>query len=337
MSGSDRDEAADETMNPPIDISIIVIVYRMRRQAENTLYSLCTAYQRNVTANYEVVVVENRSDETLEPGFVAALPGNFRYFLREETGVSPAPAVNFALEQCRGATIGLLIDGARMLSPRVLEHVQVLRRAFDHPLIVVPGYHLGDERHDFAGPQRAAAEQAQLDSLDWRAHGYRLFDQACFSPGNARGYFHPLMECNALFCSRSSLAAIGGADPRFDLPGGGSINLHIYRSLGMQPQNRLVILPGEGNFHQYHGGVTTQASDDRDATLQRFRDQLNGFWGGQYRALSREPLLYGTIDGAAMRFLEQSCKSGAARFARLAAEGKPAWEDDAALARGEPR
>lgn len=315
-------------MDTQMELSIIVVVYRMRRQAYNTLYSLSNAYQRNVGANYEVVVVENRSDETLAAEQVEALPGNFRYFLRDEPGVSPVPAVNFALEQCRGALIGLLIDGARMLTPRVLEHVLTLRRAFDQPLVVVPGYHLGTQQHDAAGAARATAEQAELEQLGWREDGYRLFNHACFSPGNARGYFHPLMECNALFCTRQSLAAIGGADPRFDLPGGGSINLHIYRSLGMQPKNQLVVLPGEGNFHQYHGGVTTQAVDNRGATLEAFKNQLNSFWGGQYKALSREPLLFGSVGGPAQRFLQMSCNDSIKRFTRLAAEGNPAWPDD---------
>jgi hypothetical protein len=322
-------------MDTHIELSIIVVVYRMRRQAWNTLYSLSTAYQRNVTANYEVIVVENHSDENLSPAAIASLPGSFRYFLREESGVSPVPAVNFALAQCRGNTMGLLIDGARMLSPRVIEHVQTLRRAFDHPLVVVPGYHLGTEQHDAASATRADAEQSELEKLDWRTDGYRLFEHACFSPGNARGYFHPLMECNALFCTRESLEAIGGADPRFGLAGGGSINLHIYRSLGVQPRNQLVILPGEGNFHQYHGGVTTRAMEQRAATLEAFRDQLNGCWDGQYRALSREPLLFGSIGSSAQRFLQLSCEHGMARFARLAAEGKPAWPDDAIQQRGE--
>lgn len=312
----------------PVELSIIVIVYRMRRQAYNTLYSLCTAYQRNAAASYEVIVVENRSDETLAPDVVQSLPGNFRYFLRDEAGVSPVPAVNFALEQCRGKMIGLLIDGARMLSPRVLEHALTLRKAFDHPLIVVPGYHLGTEQHDAADPGRAAIEQDELEKLDWREDGYRLFNQACFSPGNSRGYFHPLMECNALFCSRKSLDEIGGADPRFNLPGGGSINLHIYRSLGMLPQNQLIILPGEGNFHQYHGGVTTKVVENRAATLETFNNQLNSCWGGQYRALSREPLLFGNVGGSAQRFLQMSCDSGMKRFARLAGAGQPAWPDD---------
>ena len=37
-----------------------------------------------------------------------------------------------------------------------------------------------------------------------------------------------------------SFASIGFADQRFDLRGGGAINLHMYRSLGLLPESKLV-------------------------------------------------------------------------------------------------
>lgn len=310
-------------------LSVVVVVYRMREQAYNTLYSLSAAYQRGVDTNdYEVVVVENNSDANLDPQRVATLGANFRYFLRHETGVSPAPAINFAAAQCNGALLGLIIDGARMLSPGVIAHVLSAGVLFDNPLVAVPGYHLGEQVHDQATEGQAAREQAMLASLDWKKNGYRLFDHACFSPGNARGYFHPFMECSALFCSRASFERLGGADEHFSLPGGGSLNLHMYRGLGMQPENTLVLLPGEGNFHQYHGGVTTRPVAARDELLRAFNDQLNGFWGGQFKALRREPVLLGAIGSNAQRFLETSATSAMQRFKRLAAEGNAPWADD---------
>ena len=41
-------------------------------------------------------MVENRSAHCLDAAAVAALGSQFRYFLRDEAGVSPVPAVNFA-------------------------------------------------------------------------------------------------------------------------------------------------------------------------------------------------------------------------------------------------
>jgi glycosyltransferase involved in cell wall biosynthesis len=96
--------------------SIIVIVYSMPRQAMNTLYSLSQDYQRDLpSADYEIIVVENRSGACLNSEEVEELGPQFRYFLRNETGVSPAAAINFGFDQARGDYIGLMIDG--MLGP----------------------------------------------------------------------------------------------------------------------------------------------------------------------------------------------------------------------------
>ena len=47
-------------------LSVVVIVHKMPGQAERTLASLGPAYQRGVDpADYEVIVVENQSDQPL--------------------------------------------------------------------------------------------------------------------------------------------------------------------------------------------------------------------------------------------------------------------------------
>lgn len=312
-----------------VRLSIIVVVYRMRAQAYNTLFSLSAAYQRNVARDdYEIIVVENHSDENLDPAVVARLDGNFRYFLRNETGISPAPAVNFALTQCRGDLLGLIVDGARMLTPGIVANALAVRAMHAAPLVVVPGYHLGDEPHEKAAIDWSHEEQAWLQAVDWKSDGYRLFDRACYSPGNRKSYLHPIMECSALFCTTQRFRDIGGADERFALSGGGGINLHIYRLLGMQPDHAVVVLPGEGNFHQYHGGVTTSPQAERDALIRTFKQQLDGFWDGHHQSLRREPILFGTIGSAAQKFLESSSAAALNRWTRLGGERAALWPDD---------
>ena len=47
-------------------LTIVLVVYKMDKQAEKTLFSLSPAYQRDVEeSDYEVIVVENNSDEML--------------------------------------------------------------------------------------------------------------------------------------------------------------------------------------------------------------------------------------------------------------------------------
>ena len=124
-------------------LSIIVIVYKMSRQAMNTLYSLSTDYQRNVTADdYEIIVVENHSGFNMNSEAIAQLKGNFRYFLREESSQSPVGAINFGFEQATGTCICLMIDGARMVTPRILEFALQAQQIDPDVLIAVPGYNL---------------------------------------------------------------------------------------------------------------------------------------------------------------------------------------------------
>ena len=62
-------------------VSIVVILHRMSRQAENTLYSLSTAFQRNVSDDdYEIIAVENASDDPLGEARARAQAKNLRYF-----------------------------------------------------------------------------------------------------------------------------------------------------------------------------------------------------------------------------------------------------------------
>ncbi|HSC76575.1 MAG TPA: glycosyltransferase [Pseudomonadales bacterium] len=320
-------------------LSIIVIVYNMPRQAMNTLLSLALPYQKNVAVDdYEVIVVENCSDHQLNAADVAALGPQFRYFLRDEKGVSPAPAVNFAFAQCRGNQIGLIIDGARMVTPRVIEYAMLGAKISQQALVMVPGYHLGEKDQKFH-LQTGHSEELEIEKLTamaWQDNGYRLFKWACWSSSNQRGYLQPMQECSALFCSAENFRSIGGADERFDQPGGGSINLYLYRKLGMLPEIQLFVLPGEGSFHQFHGGITTQelAEDDvRKAVLKSFDTRLEEIWGAPFKALTREPMLLGAVTHWAQPFLEKSSDMASQRFTRLKLNKKPFWDDDVSFPR----
>ena len=60
----------------PIDLSVVVVFYNMRREAARTLHSLSRAYQEGIDdLDYEVIVVENGSDpdQRLGEDFVARL------------------------------------------------------------------------------------------------------------------------------------------------------------------------------------------------------------------------------------------------------------------------
>jgi glycosyltransferase involved in cell wall biosynthesis len=317
-------------MSVPL-LSVIVIAYDMPRQALNTLISLSSDYQEGISiADYEVILVENRSRRNMDAAAIEALPGNFRYFLRDEPGVSPAAAINFGFAQARGQFIGLMIDGARLVTPGVLRYALMALRMNADAMVVVPGYHLGENEQQFhlTHGYCEAKEQALLNEIDWQQNGYRLFDISCLSGANPNGIFHPFMECNCLFFSAEIFRDIGQADERFNLSGGGALNLYIYRLVALHPRTEAYVLAGEGSFHQLHGGVTTSESIDRERILERQSSQLSELLGYTYTSPTVEPILLGKIRQPAMRYLKQSVERGSDRLARFARQGGDPYADD---------
>lgn len=313
-------------------LSIVVIVYRMAEQALNTLYTLSSHYQRQVReSDYEIIVVENRSDQTLDTRRLAALGGNIRYLLRDESGVSPAAAINAGLALCRAPFIGLLIDGARMVTPRVLDYVLMARAIHEDALVAVPGYNLGPDLHHRNKQlnYNEESERALLATVNWRQDGYELFRICNMGEANPRGVFQPFMECNCLFTSAANWQRIGGADEAFHFPGGGGLNLHLYRRLGVLKETEyFFILPGEGSFHQYHGGVSTTEREDREEMFLSPRSQLESYWNGKFKGLEREPILLGAVTAQAMPWFQYSSERASKRFARKSENHEAFWPSD---------
>ncbi len=313
-------------------ISFIVVAYNMPRQAMNTLYSLSASYQRNTHEDdYEVIVVENASKNNLAEQEVYALGKNFRYFLRQESSQSPVGAINFGLSQATSSHICLMVDGARMLTPRVVEYALMGMRANHEALIAVPGYSLGwqDQHHNLDAQYDEKTEMALLEATHWQHNGYRLFDIATISGANPNGFMNPLMECNCVIAAKQHFDAIGGANPDFQLPGGGSINLHMFRQLGLHQANaHYFVMAGEGSFHQFHGGITTAQWQDLSEVLESHRKQLHSYWGDGFHSLRREPMLLGAIGSHAQRFLKFSSQKSKKRLGRLERHGQQPWPDD---------
>lgn len=304
----------------------------MSRQALNTLFSLSGDYQQDVSVDdYEVIIVENRSNNIIGTDEIGRLKGQFFYFLRDEKGVSPAPAINFGLSQCRSSHICLMIDGARMVTPGVIRNALDAITIDQNAMVIVPGYNLGThEQHQAtAYGYDESAEIALLESINWPRDGYRLFDIASIGGANPQGIFHPFMECNCLFVSKETFVEVGAADERFDMRGGGALNLAIYRRLAMHPRTRTFLLPGEGSFHQYHGGVTTSAFEGRDEALQKQLDQLNDILGAPFRSPTIQPALLGAVHPPAMRHLLHSAERGVDRAQKCAKRGENMYADEA--------
>jgi len=310
-------------------ISIIVIAYNMAEQLQNTLSTLNHFYQRNISpSEFEIIVIENPSDNPLPVSFIESLPNNFRYVLRPIPAQSPASAINYGINLSRGEIIGLMIDGAHMLTPGVLFFARMAFKMSSDAFVSVPTYHLGPEEQHLSTSKGYGLEQQRLllNNIDWKADGYQLFTVGTLCGANPRGYFGQIMESNCYFSSKKVFLEIGGADETYTLAGGGSLNLDLFRKLGTRSGSLFFTLAGEGSFHQYHGGVTSNLT--RPEYEKDFAAELAEKWSGEFRFLDRNPIVLGQFSEPAHEKLLAATTNAKRRFQICRKMNWPVWADD---------
>jgi hypothetical protein len=203
-----------------------------------------------------------------------------------------------------------MIDGARLLTPGVIKNILLGHRVDKNAVVTVPGYHIGSELQQEAvgNGYSIEKEREMMRAIAWPEAGYRLFDIACFSGTSARGIFMRSSESNCISIPRELWAQLGGCDRRFDLRGGGLVNLDLYRRACETPCVTHIVLLGEGTFHQYHGGVTTggEARAVRDKFIQASKDQYREIRGHDYASPRTHPIYLGTLSQQAQKFIHLS-------------------------------
>ena len=287
-------------------LSIVVIFHDMQREAARTLYSMTRQYQNcSDSLRYEVIAIDNASSEPLEKRTVESLGSHFRYVYFDTESASPVEALNYGASLARGKMLGFGIDGARILSPGVFSSVDVLMNSVKAPFIYTLGFHLGDkvQNESISEGYNQTLEDELLQSVDWQADGYELFNISCLAKSSGTGFFAPLAESNFFCLPKKMFNDMGGFDTRFQTPGGGLANLDIFRRVTTQPESTPVVLLGEGTFHQFHGGVATNVEPEHHPmeTYQQEYAQIHGHRWTLDDSL--QPVYFGSVPPQARRFL----------------------------------
>ena len=182
---------------PKPQVSVVVVVYNIPREAPRTLYSLSAEYQRDIAADdYEVIVVDNGSNPPFDAAVLEGLAGNFRLIRLDPAPPSPAHAINVGLAAARGDVIGVMIDGARMVTPGLLHFARAGVRIVPDAVVSGLGWYLGLDQQRWALECHydQAREDALLASIGWPADGYRLFEIAALDESSVDGWFGTLLE-----------------------------------------------------------------------------------------------------------------------------------------------
>jgi hypothetical protein len=286
-------------------LSVILIAYDMTRELPRTLQSFSPSMQQGLRASdYELIVVDNGSKTPVSEAELTSIAHNVRVLRSANPSPSPVAAIHQALEAAAGELVGVCIDGARMASPGLLSGALAASRLHSKPVIGTLAFHLGFkvQMQSVHEGYCQDVEDGLLAECRWEEDGYRLFRISTFAGSSADGWFVLPAETNAIFLERGHWRALGGGyDLRFGTPGGGLANLDLWRRLADDEQCGLIMLLGEGTFHQVHGGVATNA---KQSPLASFFAEYRAIRGVDYARPLRKPLFYGALNTESARHLK---------------------------------
>ena len=294
-----------EGANPKV--SIVIICYNMAREVPRTVRSFLPPYQKELQPeDVEVIVLENGSSQPVAEEVRMSWPGNVKYIQIKDPKPSPAHALNFGVKIARAPIVCPVIDGARMASPGLLSSALKALKISDQAFVASIGYHLGSKLQQEAVDEgyNQAVEDELIRSINWPQDGYRLFE-ICAPAGSSRAaWFGTLAETNAPFLTKSLYESLGGYDERFDIPGGGLVNLDFLNRAVERLGIDYMLVMGEATFHQFHGGVTTSRSvalkeADGESTWSKYIRQYEDIRGRPFQVTDRRPILFGSFPPAA--------------------------------------
>lgn len=272
-------------------ISIIIVNFNMDREIIRTVESFLPPYQLDIDENQiEIIVVDNGSKN------IPIFPKNIKVLIVDEPNSSPSKAVNLGLKYAKGHIIGIVVDGARMASPGILKYVLACTKISKKPIITVMGFHIGPDLQgkSMLNGYCQEVEDKLLESIDWKNNGYKLFDISVFAGSNFNGWFGQVSESNALFMTKDMWTELNGFDERFTTLGGGFVNLDTYkRALALENSQNYILL-GEGTFHQFHGGVTTNQPYEK-VPFDKYEKEYFSIHNNNFEITETESIFVGSL------------------------------------------
>lgn len=285
-------------------LTVIIVFHDMAREAPRTLFSLSPQYQGVSADAYDVVAVDHASASPLPSEMVKAFGPNFRLERVETTEASPIAAINRCVEQVESRYVACHIDGARMLSPGILDGMLRAFLAWEDPFVYTIAMHLGSKPQGdaIADGYDQSVEDRLLESVEWRRDGYALFQVSCLAPSSDRGVLEAPSESNCFALRTDTFRDVGAFNSEFRSAGGGLANLEVFRRCATHPRLTPVQLLGEATFHQVHGGVAANAAPAQHP-YPIFAREYEQIFGRPYERAAVRPVLFGRIPDAAMRFV----------------------------------
>ena len=278
-------------------LSVIICFYNNQREARNTLYSLSRQYQRDIQdIEYEVIVLDHGSSSPIPESEVKVMGKEFKYYFIKDAPVSPVIAINNAARESLGERLIVMIDGAHLITPGVFKYNLDAYLLSDAPFVAVPALHLGPEKQNLSVVKgyNQKIEDELLQSSAWKENGYELFKIANAFSDDGNGWFGNLFETSCFGMYKKDFLRLGGLNESFISPGGGLISLDFFKTCMSDKRLDYFMLLGEASFHQFHGGVASNAPLESHP-WKNFHNEYYRIHGHNFERCFRKPFFLGAL------------------------------------------
>jgi hypothetical protein len=242
---------------------VIVASYNMEKYLTNTLFSLSKYYQD--LEDYEVITLNNGGEEINE-NFFYKFGKNFKYkyIEKSKSHVHPYVEINKIIENSNHEKIVIICDGARICSKNILKDYMKILSENDYNVCTCPSYHLGFDL------QRKSVESGYNNNFEtnilkrsrWWLEDSTIFDISVFGGSSDKNVFNKLqVESNCIGMSKKTFLEIGGFSDKFNIPGGGQINIEFFQRLISKHEINIYYFVNHGTFHQLHGGMSANSQN----------------------------------------------------------------------------
>jgi hypothetical protein len=233
-----------------------------------------------------------------------------QYQYLKADSVSPASAVNLGVYLAVGKFVAIIVDGARMVTPGLIRESLRALQAYSNPFVCALAWHLGPDVQNLTILQGYDQEREDqlLESINWRKNGYGLFAISTLAQSSRVGFLGGMPgECSWFAVSRSNFVEMGGYDERFQSPGGGLVNHDFLGRFLTRCEYDLVVILGEGYFHQVHGGVATNVPLN-EHPFSLFMAEYQRIHNKPYQEVKRStaPNYVGRMPNSARKFLNST-------------------------------
>ena len=196
------------------DLSVVVVVHNMKREAARTLHSLSRALP---AGHRRPPLRGRRRRERLGPrpgprrGVRPAASARSSATSTGPTSATPSPAhaLNRGLAATTGHAVALMVDGAHVLTPRVLHYGMTGLRNYQPAVVATQAWYVGPGQQGDA--MRFGYDQAVEDALFEQITLARRTATASSRSATSQGdrdWFDGLWESNCLFVDRELLLQV---------------------------------------------------------------------------------------------------------------------------------